>query len=745
MIDQETQRLASIFDAMGRGVYIIEDDYTVEYMNKSSISAFGEGIGKKCYQVIANRDEICPWCRAKEVFEGETLRWENYFPHINKTFEIFELPLQTADGTISHFCIYRDITEIKEREKMLRASIEDYKKLFEHVRVGVYMSSKEGKFIEANEAFMDMLGYKSKEEFYKLDIAKDLYLRPDDRGKYQEMIERDGHVIDYEVDYKHKDGRIVSILRTAHVRYDQEGNVVGYEGVAVDQTQRKEMEQKLKKAHDFQKNLIQTSIDGIIANDREGNIIIFNEGAENIFGYAQEELSRIHVTQLYLEGNARKIKKMIYGPEYGGPGRLINYEIEALTKSGQLIPILLSAAILYEEGQEVATVGFFKDMREVKRLEQELLKRFEFEHNLINSSIDAIIASDRDGTIIVFNQGAENLLGYSEDEVVREMSFNDLFAPGTVEELREELLSEEYGGKNRLFLFETYVIDKTGNKIPIQLSATVMFDEGDEIGMVGFFRDLREIMRMEQQFNDQTRLLHEHKMISLGRLSASVVHELNNPLAGILNYIRLMLKILKRGSLDQKNQEKFQRHLTLVESETSRCSEIVSNLLAFSRKSKLELSKMNINELLEKCILLSQHKLMLQNIQIKTDLNPEIPKVLGDFNQTQQCVINLIFNAIDVMPDGGTLTIISSFDPDKGMVEIKIEDTGWGISSEDLHHIFDPFYSTKTEGEGLGLGLSMVYGIIDRHKGTITVDSEVGKGTVFTISLPAVKREDMAS
>jgi len=748
MIDQETQRLASIFDAMGTGVYIIKNDYTIKLMNKSSISAFGEGAGKKCYQVIAHRDEICPWCRAKEVFEGETHRWENYFPHIDKTFEIFELPLQTADGTVSHMCIYRDITETKEREKMLRASIEDYKELFEHLHVGVYMSSKEGKFLEANEAFMNMLGYESKEEFYKLDITKDVYLRPDDRGKYQEMIERDGHVIDYEVDYKHKDGRIVSVLRTAHVRYDQKGNMIGYEGVAVDQTQRKEMEQKLKKAHDFQKNLIQTSIDGIIANDREGNIIIFNKGAENIFGYTKEELSRIHVTQLYREGVARKIKKMIYGPEYGGPGRLINYEGESLTKNGQLVPILLSAAILYEEGQEVATVGYFKDMREVKRLEHELLKRFEFEHNLINSSIDAIIASDRDGTIIVFNQVAENLLGYSEDEMVRKMSFNDLFAPGTVEELREELLSEEYGGKNRLFLFETHGIDKTGNKIPIQLSATVMFDEGEEIGMVGFFRDLRKIRQMEQQFNDQTRLLHEHKMISLGRLSASVVHELNNPLAGILNYVRLMLKILKRGSLDQKNQEKFQRHLTLVESETSRCSKIVSNLLAFSRKSELELSEMSINELLEKCILLSQHKLTLQNIQIKTDLNPEIPKVLGDFNQTQQCVINLIFNAIDAMPDGGILTIISSFDIDQGMVKIKIEDTGWGIPSKDLHHIFDPFYSTKSEGKGLGLGLSMVYGIIDRHKGTITVDSEVGKGTVFTVSLPpapAEKREDMAS
>jgi PAS domain S-box-containing protein len=745
MIDQETHRLASIFDAMGRGVYIIEDDYTVEYMNKSSISAFGEGTGKKCYQVIANRDEICPWCRAKEVFEGETLRWENYFPHINKTFEIFELPLKTANGTISHFCIYRDITEIKEREKMLRASIEDYKKLFEHVRVGVYMTSKEGKFIEANQAFMDMLCYKNKEEFYKLDIAKDLYLRPDDRGKYQEMIEREGHVIDYEVDLKHKDGKVISVLLTAHARYDQERNVVGYEGIAVDQTQRKEMEQKLKKANDLQKNLIQTSIDGIIANDRSGNIIISNKGGENIFGYTQDEFSRINVTQLYPEGEARKIKKMIYGPDFGGPDRLINYEAEVLTKNGQLIPILLSAAILYEEGQEVATVGYFKDMSEVKRLEQELLKRFEFEHNLIHSSIDAIVASDKDGIIIVFNQMAENLLGYSENEVVKAMSFNDLFTPVEVEELRKELLSEEHGGKNRLFLYETYVIDNTGNKIPIQLSATVMFDEGKELGMVGFFRDLRKIRQMEQQFNDQTRLLHEHKMISLGRLSASVVHELNNPLAGILNYIRLMLKVMKRGSLDQKNQEKFQRHLTLVESETHRCSKIVSNLLAFSRKSELELSEMNISELLKKCILLSQHKLMLQNVEIEVDLNPEIPMVMGDFNQTQQCVINLIFNAIDAMLDGGTLTIISSFDPNRGMVEIRIEDTGCGIADEDLPHIFDPFYSTKTEGKGLGLGLSMVYGIIDRHKGTITVDSEVGKGTVFTISLPAVKREGMAS
>jgi len=143
--------------------------------------------------------------------------------------------------------------------------------------------------------------------------------------------------------------------------------------------------------------------------------------------------------------------------------------------------------------------------------------------------------------------------------------------------------------KEPAFLFETYLIAKNGDKIPVETSATVLSNENEEIGMVTFVRDLREIRKLEQQFADQSRLLQQDKMISLGRLAASVVHEINNPLAGVLNYVRLMIKILNRGSLREEYIQKFQRYLTLVESEISRCSKIVSNLLAFSRKSKLEL------------------------------------------------------------------------------------------------------------------------------------------------------------
>jgi len=370
---------------------------------------------------------------------------------------------------------------------------------------------------------------------------------------------------------------------------------------------------------------------------------------------------------------------------------------------------------------------------------EELARTFDFQNNLIESSIDGIMGCDKDGKVVLYNKNLEKMLGYQKEEVIKKMSFDQFFPVGSAEQFREELYSEEYGGKNRLFLYETNLVSRQGDKVPVQLSATVLFEEDEATGLVGFFRDLRELRILEQQFADQTRLLQQHKMMSLGRLAASVVHEVNNPLAGILNYLRLMIKILNRDSMGQEQIEKFRTYLTTVESETDRCSKIISNLLAFSRKSRMEFSRVGIDELLERCIMLSQHKMDLQNIRIKIRFDKQIPPVWGDFNQIQQCVINLIFNAIDAMPDGGTLTMESSFRPDKGLVEIKVGDTGHGISSEDLPYIFDPFYSTKTEGKGLGLGLSTVYGIIDRHKGTITVESEAGKGMVFTMKIP-VKR-----
>ena len=368
---------------------------------------------------------------------------------------------------------------------------------------------------------------------------------------------------------------------------------------------------------------------------------------------------------------------------------------------------------------------------------EELAKTYQFQKNLIESSIDAIIGCDPQGKVIIFNKAAEAVLGYRKETVLGKLTIDHFFPPGKYDELKEKLYSNDYGGQNRLTLYETSIVAISGQLIPAQFSGAVLHEGTEAIGSVAFFRDLREIRRLEQQFADQARLLHQDKMISLGRLAASVVHEINNPLAGVLNYARLMLKILKRGPVTEEYQEKFANYLNLMENETDRCSKIVSNLLAFSRKSELDFTDVPINELVEKCLMLSGHKLKLANITTERQLQEKLPRVKGDYNQLQQCVINLIFNAIDAMPEGGKLIVGTSYNPSDRNLTIRVTDTGSGIDKNDLPRIFEPFFTTKSEGQGLGLGLSMVEGIVERHKGSIEVTSAVGKGTTFTVKLPA--------
>jgi len=162
---------------------------------------------------------------------------------------------------------------------------------------------------------------------------------------------------------------------------------------------------------------------------------------------------------------------------------------------------------------------------------EELARTFRFQNNLIESSIDGILGCNKGGVVVTYNKSLERMLGYSKHEVVRTMPFSRLFAPGEAERFSEALASEEYGGRNRLYLFEANLLSKKHDKIPVQLSATVLFEGVEEVGMVSFISDLREMRRLEQQFADQARLLHQDKMMSLGRLAASVVHEINNPLA----------------------------------------------------------------------------------------------------------------------------------------------------------------------------------------------------------------------
>jgi PAS domain S-box-containing protein len=374
--------------------------------------------------------------------------------------------------------------------------------------------------------------------------------------------------------------------------------------------------------------------------------------------------------------------------------------------------------------------------KEKAETSRELLKTIAYQRNLIESSIDGILGCDEDKQVIIFNKSMEKMLGYDGHEVLRRMTFNHFFSPGEELNFLVELESKRFGGKNRLFLYETNLIEKSGRKLPVQVSATALFDQDKVSGLVCFFRDLREIRRLEREMEDQARILHQDKMMSLGRLAASVVHEINNPLSGILNYIRLMRRISREQKLDEERMKKFQQYLELVENETDRCSQIVASLLQFSRISKPAFGEVRVEELIDRCILLCQHKLELSNIRLESNIQSGIPAVKGDFNQLQQCVINLIFNAIDAMAHGGALTLEGHYDLETRMAVILVKDTGQGIASDDLPYIFEPFFTTKNQAYGVGLGLSTVYGIMERHNGSVEVKSQPGDGAVFKLKIP---------
>ncbi len=374
MIDTERTNITTIFEAMVDGVYIVDDDFNMEYMNNVMIKNFGEAIGRKCYQIIYGMEEVCSWCKAKEVFAGETIRWEHYIPNLDQLYDFIEFPLKNSDGTVSKVCIYRDIALRAKSEEKIRASEKDYKRLFENVHCGLYVSSKEGKFLNANKALLDMLGYKNKEEFLKIDIAKDLYLNPEDRRKWQEMVERDGYVIDYEVDFKRKDGRPISVIHTGHVRYDKQGEVIGYEGINVDQSQRKKMEKELKEAYDFLDKIIKSSPDAIMATDLKGDIVIWNRASEEILGYkAEEVIGKMNIRKVYPNGMAEKVMKMVRSPEYGGVGKCRSYPMVHVRRDGKIVEGNLSAALIYDaQGKEIASVGIFVDLKERLDMERKL-------------------------------------------------------------------------------------------------------------------------------------------------------------------------------------------------------------------------------------------------------------------------------------------------------------------------------------------------------------------------------------
>jgi len=259
----------------------------------------------------------------------------------------------------------------------------------------------------------------------------------------------------------------------------------------------------------------------------------------------------------------------------------------------------------------------------------------------------------------------------------------------------------------------------------------------EEIQSWSFELENKVLERSDKLRQAREQLLQSEKMASMGVLASSVAHEINNPLQGILTYIKLMLRIIGGDvvEIDEVRVTEFRNYLQLMASEIERCGGMVKNLLVFSKQSKLNIQEARVNNIIRNSLVLVENKIKLQDVQVELQLQEDIPSIYCDVKQIQQTMIALIINALEAMEKDGKL-FITSKTIDNDLVMISIRDTGAGISEEHLKNIFDPFFTTKDSAKSTGLGLFVAYGIIKEHKGTIEVESEPGQGTAFHIKFP---------
>ena len=378
-------------------------------------------------------------------------------------------------------------------------------------------------------------------------------------------------------------------------------------------------------------------------------------------------------------------------------------------------------------------VALEQSQAETQRLLKEAMNEKAFLGTIVNGIKDHMMVIDLDYKIVEVNRALLENVGLAREDVVGKHCYEvshhsqePCASPDHPCPLKDTVAT----GKTASAIHVHF--DKDGRESYLHVVCHPLFDEEGRIrGVVDLSRDItQEISR--------TRMLHEDKIASLGKLSASVVHEINNPLTGILSSIRVIKRIMEAESPGKEELQMMKKHTEIVYNEIFRVGKTVSSLLPFSRKSKPEFKPVDLNTLLAETLLLAEFQMRLQGIKVEARWDPNLLQVRADPGKMKQVFLNLLLNAQDAMPKDGTLTVVTR-NTRRREVLVLIADTGMGIPKEKFSEIFEPFYTTKAGGLGAGLGLSVVQGIIGDHQGVIRVHSVVGRGTCFTIRLPAYK------
>jgi len=479
---------------------------------------------------------------------------------------------------------------------------------------------------------------------------------------------------------------------------------------------------------------------------RDHRILFWNKACEKLTGFRKKEMigtdrhwepfypsKRPLLADFLLEGDTASIEK-----HYGNMALRKSKQIEGAYEAERFFPefgengshlYMNAAPIRDEKGEIQAVIVTYQDLSERKKVAGESKRYSSFSRKLIENSIDGVIATDVEGKIVIFNQGAHKILGYDPEKVVGKMNYREILSEKTRKKIIKTYYSEGNGPYGKIINKETDILNYRGESVPVRLSGTLLYEKDKEIGSVVFIQDLREILQLQEEREKA------HRIAAIGKIVADIAHYIKNILSGLEGGAYIINTAIRKKDFTQLGTgwDMVRRNLIHM-------SDIVQNMLIYSTIRKPKYRSVNPNALAKDVVELMGETARASNVKLKLRLKEGIPNVEMDPTAIHLCLLNLVRNSIDACTEReredpkGSVTVKS--DQPEGLgVRFIIEDTGMGMDKETQGNIFEDFFSTKGY-KGSGLGLSVTRDIIEDHGGEITFSSTPDKGTTFNVLLP---------
>jgi len=664
------------------------------------------------------------------------------------------------------------IASRERAESALRESEKRYRSFFQTSSDPVFITSRDGHWLDMNQAAVELFGYQDREALRAVPIP-DLYVDPADWEEHIRLIVKQGFERDYPVELRRKDGSVIQALITSVVRIDDTGNVIGFQGTIRDVTERRQQQARIRHLNAVLRAI--REVNQLLVRERDRgrllqrtcDLLIETRGYDSAWVALLDESRKLeHVAGAGLGERFNELAEQL---GQGNPPLCVR---KALAEPGVVVfedthSACVGCALAEQHHNTSAmTVRLehlgsiygllsvcvpvdFSSIEEEQLLFKEVagdvafgLSKIELEEalrhsearyrTLFNSASDAIFIHSLDGRFLQVNDVACERLDYDREELLR-MGPADIDAPEYAHLLPDRVAKIRAQGH---LYFETAHVRRDGSRIPVELSSRIIdYDGGRAILSVA--RDVSQRRELERQLRQQERLA------AMGRLAGGVAHDFNNLLASIILNVQLVLR-------DEDVSPRVERALQSVLDESERAADLVEQILDFSRSAMMETETLNLGRVVEEAATLLRRTIP-ENIRLILELPSQPCPVEADRTRIHQILVNLAANARDAMTDGGELRIaLERVDVGAGetppvpempagvWVRLRVSDTGTGMTDEVRANLFEPFFTTKEGGQGTGLGLAQVYGIVKQHGGFIDVNTGVGKGTTFTIYLPLV-------